>query len=247
MKVTRMASALMLLVVLLAAPAGADVYIEQYNSHTGSSQSSGAASGLTKMWIADNAIRIEEADGGVVHITDLTTSRLITLDTAKREYFVIPLEQVRQDLGRASARLKEQMQISWRIDRIGEESIVSGFVCMPIVFRGQGRLLQGSGYKPLDITIEFWVSKETPVSYGVFQRMMDAIGIAQNPFMDSEILSQLRDLGGYPVQTITSIKLDTIDDRIEQTVRDIQEIAHDPSLFAIPAGYSEADAPAQTQ
>ena len=62
MKVTRMASALMLLVVLLAAPAGADVYIEQYNSHTGSSQSSGAASGLTKMWIADNAIRTTEIE-----------------------------------------------------------------------------------------------------------------------------------------------------------------------------------------
>ena len=247
MNVIRMASALTLLIALLAAPVGADVYIEQYNSHSGNSQTSGTASGLTKMWIADNAIRIEEADGDVVHITDLTTSRLITLDTAKREYFIIPLEQVREDLGRASARLKEQMQIDWRIDRIGEETIVSGFVCMPIVFRGQGKLLHGSGYKPLDITIEFWVSKETPVSYGIFQRMMDAIGISQNPFMDTEILSQLRDMGGYPVQTITSIKLDTINDRIEQTVKEIQQIGHDPSLFAIPAGYTEADEPPQTQ
>jgi len=239
--------AVVLLGALLAAPAGADVYLEQENSHSGSSTSNQPSSGMTKMWISENSIRIEVSSSGTVHITDLAGARLITLDRTKREFFIIPLEQVRADLKRASERLKQRMHISWRIERIGEQETISGFDCMPIVFRGSGSLEQGGNFAPLDISVQFWVSRNTPISYDVFLKLMDVIGISQNPFMDTQVLNELRDLGGYPIKTVTSIKFEGVNDRIEQTVKVIREVEHDPSLYAIPEGYTEADKPIQAQ
>ena len=245
MKKTMLIALAIALTVAMALPARADIYIEQLNQHTGSSSRSESGSGITKMWISEQAIRVEEPGGKTIHITDLEGRRLITLDMTKREYFIIPLEQIRNDLERASARLKERMQITWEVEHPGTTMEVSGYLCRPIVFRGSGEMDRGMGVSPLAITIEFWVSGDAPVSFGAFLKMMDVIGAGQNPFMDATILQEIRNLGGFPIRTVTSIDMESINDRIEQTIQQIREQDFDPNLYAIPAGFREADKPPQ--
>ncbi len=229
----------------LALPAHADIYIEQLNKHSGASSSSQAGSGITKMWIAQQAIRVEEPGGKTIHITDLEGSRLITLDMTKREYFIIPLQQVRSDLERASARMRQRMQISWQIEHPGTTMEVSGHLCKPIVFRGSGSMDRGTNISPLEITIEFWIGEDVPVTFDAFLRLMDVIGAGQNPFMDDTILREIRGLEGFPMRTVTSIRMESINDQIEQIVQEIHELDYDPNLYAIPAGFREADKPPQ--
>jgi hypothetical protein len=234
-----------MLAALFAPAADADIYIEQLNSHSGTSGHSDSASGLTKMWLSNRAIRVEEPGGQTVHITDLDGSRLITLDMSKREYFIIPLQQVRSDLERASARLKQRMQISWRIEHAAGSQEISGFLCSPVIFLGSGRMDRGRDVAPLNLTIEFWISEQVDADFDVFLKLMDVIGGGQNPFMNAQIISELKKMKGFPIRTVTSINMDSIEDKIEQTVQVIRRLEYDPNLYAIPAGFVEAQRPPQ--
>jgi hypothetical protein len=245
MKRMRIALAAVVLAALSAPQAHADVYIEQLNSHVGGGSQSQSAPGLIKMWLSNRAIRVEEPGGHMVHITDLEGLKLITLDMSKREYFIIPLEQVRSDLERASARLKQRMQISWQIEHPAGSQEISGFLCNPVIFHGSGHMERGPEVAPLNLTIEFWLSDGTGIDFNVFLRLMDAIGGGQNPFMDAMVINELKRMKGFPIRTVTSIKMDSIDDRIEQTVQVVHQLEYDPSLYAIPAGFQEADKPPQ--
>jgi hypothetical protein len=241
MRYPRFVAVTVILAALSAAPALADIYIEQYTKHSGSSGSSSEPEGLTKMWISEWGIRIVESDGKIIHITDLAGNRLVTIDTEKKEYFEIQLDQVRADLERASARMKQQLRISWDVVDLNQTQVISGFNCRALRFVGSGGY--GGSHDQMEITIDFWLSSDTDASMDVFLRLMDAIGMGQNPFVDSRIISELRRAGGFPIKTVTNIKMGTINDRIEQTVQKIEHVAASPSLFQIPAGYDEAKAP----
>ena len=238
MKIFRLSAILVMLLAIVAGPAAADIYIEQKTEHVGSSSSSSETSSISKMWISDGAIRIEEADGKSIHITDLRNNRLITLDTEKKEYVVIPLDQVRSDLEKASARMKDQMRLAWDIKSIEGIREISGYTCVGIRFRGQGGFSNRT--ERISLTIDYWITNETEASVDVFLRVMDTIGLKQNPFIDERVLDELRSLGGYPIETITSIKMGTIDDRIEQTVLKMETVNVGAGFYAVPSGYTEA-------
>lgn len=243
MKTLRISLVLFALIAVVPTLVSADTYIEQYNKYSGNANPDQPASGLTRMWIGNGHIRVEEPDGKMVHITDLENERLITLDIDKRQYFIFPLSQVRSDLQRVSSRMRQRMKLSWEVERPGGTKNISGFDCRVLRLEGRGRLEGGTGYSSLAISIEFWISVEPNLSMDTFFRLMDGIGLGQNPFLDQEVLSELRRMEGYPIQTVTSIRMDSISDRIEQTIREIRDVKHDPDLYAIPTGYVEAESP----
>ena len=64
--------------------------------------------------------------------------------------------------------------------------------------------------------------------------------VRKMPLIDERVLDELRSLGGYPIETITSIKMGTIDDRIEQTVLKMEMVNVGAGFYAVPSGYTEA-------
>lgn len=225
---------------LLALPTVADVYIEQNTKHTGNRGSDRDANVDTRMWISANAIRAENVDGDVIHITDLANNRLITLDKEEKEYFIIPLDRVRSDLERASSRMRRQLSISWEQTRLGQSQEISGYLCRGIRFVGKGGF--GDAGK-VEITLEFWVSDEANASIDIFIRQMTALGLEANPFVSDMVLDELKRIGGYPIKTITSIKMGAIDDVIEQTVSKIDIVNVASDFYEIPDDFTKAEAP----
>ena len=243
MRTAQIMPAALALAVLAAAPAAADIYIEQSNRHSGDSSREGEENGITMMWISEQAIRIEEPGRQMVHITDLVNSRLITIDREERQYYVIPLSQVRSDFQRAAAMMRQRMEVSWRVERSAEEAAISGYSCRLLRFHGRGSMTRGDSFVALQITIDYWMSPEAELDLDVFMRLMSAVGFEQNPFLDQSVLSELRAMEGYPIRTATSISIGSISDEIEQTVELIRVVEVEPGFYEVPADFEQVTTP----
>ena len=243
MRTTNCMLAALVLAVLATAPVAADVYIEQSNRYSGDSSREGDENGVTRMWIAEQAIRIEEPGQQMVHITDLVNSRLITIDMDEREYYTIPLNQVRSDFQRAATMMRERMEVSWRVERSAEERTISGYSCRLLRFHGRGTMTRGDSFVPLQITIDYWMSSEAGLDLDIFMRLMSAVGLEQNPFIDQSVLRELRTVEGYPIRTTTSINMGSISDEVEQTVELIRVVDVEPDFYEVPADFEEIRTP----
>jgi hypothetical protein len=226
-------------IMLFAVSAAADVYLEQVTK----SEKNGGEKSLSKMYIGDGAIRIEEPGGKMVNITDFVGDRLITLDVDNKEYFTIPLEQIKQDIGQASAYFRKAVQMSWRVEDAGASDTIAGYQTRKIVFHGRGTATQQGGENSeISITLAFWISEEVPVPAGINNRILDALGIEQNPFVTPAIVSELRKLSGYPLRTLTSIDMASVKDEITQEVTLISKIEDDPRRYEIPENFQQVEA-----
>lgn len=242
MKKTMIWSAAMLL--LVAAVSTADVYLEQVSRTSRASTSEGGGDSTTRIWFSDNAIRIEEPGGTMANITDFRADQLITLDLQNREYFSIPLSQVRDDLARASAGLKRRMQMNWRVETTDETETIAGYPCRVIRFHGRGEIVQERSSSPMKITMTYWVAENAPVPAELTRRLMDIMGLQDNPFVDSAVLGELRRLGGYPLKFRTTVEMDSITDEVEQTVTKLEVREIGPEFYKVPAEFKEIQPPA---
>lgn len=233
----------LVLILAMAAPLSADIYIEQINRSSRNTDNS--ENGVMRMWISEQAVRMEEPDGKTVHITDFANERLITLDNERKAYFVIPLDKVRNDFARASSRLKSRIEMNWRVEWTDKEEMISGFKCKLVRFHGRGTIAKEEGVSPLSITIEFWLSNDTGVPADFSDKLFQFLGMRDNPFVDSTVLKELNRIGGYPVKSVTSIEMDSISDTIEQTALNIESVNVEPGFYSVPEGYSLMQNPVQ--
>jgi hypothetical protein len=231
------------LLVCAAATASADIYLEQVSKSSRVHAADKSGEGLTRMWFSDQAIRIEEPGGTMINITDFRSDQLITIDHQNREYFTIPLSQVRDDLARASAGLKRRMQMNWRVEPTDESEIIAGYACKIIRFHGRGEIIQKSGSSPMKITMTYWVAEKAPVPAGLTRRLMDIMGLQDNPFVDSAVIGELTRMGGYPLKFRTTVEMDSITDEVEQTVTKIEVQQVPPDFYRAPANFKEIDQP----
>lgn len=239
MKTKNYAAALaaLLLITLFATAAHADIYLEQ---KTTSKKNSGEET-LTSMYISNSAIRVEEPGGKIVNITDFQGKQLITLDTDNKEFFAIPLSQIKEDLRRGAGHFRNAVDMNWRMEVSPETREIAGYQTRKYVFHGRGEARNRQGSGGVSITLELWIGEGVPVPESINQRILDALGIDQNPFVDTAVVDEIRKLGGYPLRSVTTIEMDTVNDVIEQEVILLTQVEADPSRYHIPSEYQEIE------
>jgi hypothetical protein len=226
------------LLLLITPITFADVYLEQVTKNKKNNEET-----TTKLYISENAVRIEEPDGKIINITDFQSQRLITLDTENKEFFTIPLSQIKEDLARGAAHFRNSVSMNWRVEDSSERETIAGHNTRKIVFHGRGEAKNSqSAGDAISITLELWIANTVPLPEGINSRILDALGFEQNPFVDAVVVGEIKRMGGYPLRSITSIKMATVEDEITQEVLLVSEIAPDPQRFAIPADYKEIEA-----
>ena len=229
--------------VIAAVPASADIYIEKASKSLGNTGGDGTKEWVTKMWISDSRIRIEEPEGNMINITDFSQRSLTTLDTENKQFFVISLDQVQRDFIRSTARLKDSIDMNWRVEAVQDGGEIAGYPTKLVRFHGLGTMSAGSGQNELRITMSIWVSDEVPGLTSVADRILEVMGLDKNPFIGAAVLEELKRLGGFHLKAIVESEMDGKVQGVEQTVLLLEEIAAEPGRFEIPSGFEEISAP----
>ena len=223
--------------------AHADVYVEKSNKSLGDSRSGSKQEWITKMWISDSAIRIEESEGEMINIMDFQNMKLITLDSKNKEFFVIPLDQVQKDFVRETANLKRRMNLNWRVEEVEGIEEIAGYESKLFRFHGRGDVLQNKKNAEMKITMSLWVSDATPASSATSEHLLEVMGLDKNPFVSEAVLNELKRIGGFHMKAIIESEMDGKKQGIEQTVIAMSEIDASRDLYSIPSGYKEVSSP----
>lgn len=229
--------------MLMAASAGADIYVEKASKAIGNTGGDGTQEWVTRMWISENRIRVEEPEGNMVNITDFNARTLTTLDVENNEYFVISLDQVQQDFIRSTAQLKDRIDMNWRVEAVQDGGVIAGYPTQLIRFHGLGTMSAGNGTNELRITMSIWVSDQVPGMTAVSDRILEVMGLDKNPFIGTAVLDEIKRLGGFHLKAVIESEMDGKVQGVEQSVLLLEEIEDDPTRFEIPSGFAEVSAP----
>lgn len=235
--------AVLFALVAVCLPLKADIYIEQENKGSKTSATEADKDSRIKMWISEDSIRVEEPGGKMVNIVDLANRQLITLDTENKEYFVIPLSEVHESFAKASANLKRRMKMKWRVENLSDTETVSGYNCMRVRFHGLGEITANSQVSEMKVTLDYWLSSGTPVPDDLSVKLLEVMGMNNNPLIDQAIYKELASLKGYPVKFVTTMERGSSTDVVEQTVTRIEEVTVEDGFYSVPMGYAEVSSP----
>lgn len=235
--------AVLIALVAISLPLKADIYIEQENKGSKNSATEADKDSTIKMWISEKAIRVEEPGGKMINIVDLENRQLITLDLENKEYFVIPLSDVHESFAKASANLKRRMQMKWRVENLDGRETISGYECYRVRFHGIGEITQNNQKDEMKVTLDYWLCSDTPVPEDLSKKLLEVMGMNNNPLIDQAIYKELASLKGYPVKFVTTMERGVTTDTVEQTVTKIEDVTVADGFYSIPQGFSEVNSP----
>ena len=236
--------AILLVIIAVALPLKADIYVEQENKGTKTTASEAGDESTIKMWISEKAIRVEEPGGKMVNIVDLENSQLITLDTENKEYFMIPLSDIHSSFAKASTNLKRRMKMSWRVETLEGIEKILDYDCVKVRFTGLGEITTNSKKSEMKVTLDYWLSSDTPMPDEFSQKLLEVMGMNNNPLVDPAIYKELAALKGYPLKFVTTMERGVTKDVVEQTVTKIEEVTVADGFYSIPAGFEQVSSPA---
>lgn len=216
--------------VLLLLPAGPapDFYFEQ----TTTTLVDGVATGpgvSSRVWHADRKMRLESGDspGGPALILRLDTGRAYRLDPSRKIALVLNADSLRSrsqmDLRAAGNALGAEEAGSARTTSLGDSKVVAGYAC-----RGY-RIAAGP------TQMDLYVSSGIPVGIGRFADFLEWTGAEQAL---GAVLSEIRKLPGFPLETRTRM---TVAGEVQETVSTVTRIrvgAQALSLFDPPLDYA---------
>lgn len=214
-------------VILLSAGAAPDFYFEQ----TTVTLVDGVATGpgvASRVWHGDRKMRLESGDapGGPAFILRLDTGKAYRLDPARRTATVLDAEDLRtrsqRDLQAAGSVLQSEEAGSARTTPLRAPKTLAGYPC-----RGY-RITAGS------TQVDLYVSSRIPVGIGRFADFLEWTGAEQAL---GAVLSEIRKLPGFPLETRTRV---TVGSEVQETVATVTRIrvgAHALSLFDPPLDY----------
>jgi hypothetical protein len=234
---------LFLILVAVVVPLKADIYIEQENKGSKTSASEAGQDTLIKMWISDKAIRVEEPGGKMANIVDLENRQLITLDLTNKEYFVIPLDDVHSSFVKASTNLKRRMNMKWRVETLEGVEKVAGYDCVKVRFTGLGEITANNKKSQMKVVLDYWLASGTPVPDDLAAKLLEVMGMNNNPLIDQAIYKELAALKGYPLKFVTTMERGHSTDVIEQKVTKIEDVTVADGFYSIPMGFQEVSSP----
>lgn len=215
-------------VLLLAAGPAPDFYFEQ----TTTTLVDGVATGpgvFSRVWHGDRKMRLESGDspGGPAFILRLDTGRAYRLDPARKIALVLDADSLRSrsqmDLRAAGSALGGEEAGSARTTSLGDSKVVAGYAC-----RGY-RITAGP------TQMDLYVSSRIPVGIGRFADFLEWTGAEQAL---GAVLSEIRKLPGFPLETRTRM---TVGGEVQETVSTVTRIrvgAQALSLFDPPLDYA---------
>jgi Domain of unknown function (DUF4412) len=209
------------------APRSADVYFEQSTVVRTDGVVQGAGV-LSRVWYAGKRMRLEAADAasGPALLLRLDLDRAWRLDPERKEATEI-------DAGRLRSR--SQMDASLAGDLMGggeDERIRTAALRTPKTIAGH--VCRGFRISGPQVVMDLYMADDLPLGVEAFADFIEWSGAGQSM---GAILTAVRKLPGFPLQTRSRV---TVLDRVHETISTITKIqvGRQPrALFEVPQGY----------
>jgi hypothetical protein len=222
-----------LTLVLLATSAAPGLYFEQTTIVYQDGEPAGPGV-ETRTWHAGESMRLEAGDapGGPALVLRLDLGRAWRLEPQRHVAVELDVERLR-------ARSQADAAVAAGLTGGGEEGAVrttplegsrtiAGHVC-------RGFRLTGPS-----VQMVVWVAETLPVGVDSFARFLEWSGASRSL---EGLLSQIRVLPGFPLQTHTRLRIGGVTRETVSTVTVIRVGPQPPELFEVPEGWSVEAAP----
>jgi len=221
-----MIHAAVLALVLGAAAEAPGLYFEQ----TTVVRKAGVATGpgvRSRVWHGARRLRLEAGDapGGPALVLRLDQGRVLRLDPEEKV-------AVELDASRLRARAHQDASVAASLMGGGEDALrqtplegrrtIAGHACRGFRLRGR------------DTTVDVWVAEDLPAGASVFADFLEWSGAAQAL---SPLVSAIRDLPGFPLETRTRV---SVLGETQETVATVTLVRVGPQpaeRFEVPAGF----------
>jgi len=213
--------------VLVPAAYGQDVYVEAI-SHTDESEMMGqktpAKDGLVKTWIGEKRIATwnEAENTGVIVRGDI--NKMFILFPKNKTYYESPLPF---KFPPEIEKMQEMMKVEATVTPTGEKKVIAGFnterVEVTISMMGQ------------DMKMNYWISKEVPVSTDQLAAVIEAM-FSRNP-MFGDLLDKFRHLEGYPVR----VEFQFLGMNSYQEVTKVEQKPAPAGTYEVPEGFTKTE------
>lgn len=220
--------------LLAGAPAGGEVYFVQTTatSTDGRPDGPGVAS---QVWFAGKRMRMEAADalGGPAFILRLDTGRAYRLDPAAKTAVEIDAERLRS---------RSQMDLAMAGDLMGAEEGSARTAALRTPRTIAGHPCRGFRISSGSAVMDVYVTDRIPVGIAAFADFLDWSGASQAL---GGLLSELRKLPGFPMETRTRV---TVLGKVHETLSTVTKVEAGPqpaALFEPPPGYRVVAEPPQ--
>lgn len=232
MKMKHLFSAVLLAALFLLVPlAGvwADVYLESEQVNQGMPGDPKAATSTMKYYVTQDATRTDMDDR--IIIVDLKGKVFYDLDPAAKTYTKSSIESMGMSDEEAKQMadnpmfkaMMKSMSQSAKVTPTSETKKIAGYNCKKFLVT------------IMTVQSDYWVSKEVK---GMDE--MRAVGektaklFEGNPVMQqSNIMGMLKELDGYPVQTVTKM----MGGSVVTTLKKVETKKIDKAMFKVPKGY----------
>lgn len=182
-----------------------------------------------KIWVTPDKMRVDQSLAGGITIIMRSDLGKIWVIHANR-YMERPLAELQKSAEAASKMLGDaNMQID--LKTTGNTRKIGEWNC-------QEYLLSVTGGMP--IALQIWVTPEVKIDSSLYAKMNEAMGA--NPMM-SPILQRMREIPGYPIETVTKVAMGGQVMESTTTVKKISQKKIDPSVFELPTGLTKIEAP----
>ena len=185
-------------------------------------------------------------------ITSGKAKRLTVVDPSAKTFYEIALDDLAGGGGSMLHQLKEMMNLTVTRPRVdvrdlGDGGTIEGYPTRHRLVETSYRVTVAAAALSVAFTttVESWTTDKIPSDY--------ASVLAQNelrsgiPEVDKLIEAQAGQAAGFPLRQISTTKIARSDSTITlktvTTIRDVRSRAINPSVFAVPPGYTRVDNP----
>jgi len=221
------------LALIFAIPAAAEegYYLEE--EVTRESPGRPSTKEKSQTWMVADKLRKEEARSGSVTIFREDKSLLWVLDVAAKTYFEVTRAEM-DAMGRQSVAmlLPETEDPGTWLERTGKTKKVGHWQAYEV--RVEDRPVQG-------MTLTMWLSEDVPIDREIRDRFGRSMFGEGNPA--AALLKGLRELDGYPVEVLLSVRLGNERIQMRQRLRKVEPRDVESDRFEIPDGYVRVPSP----
>jgi hypothetical protein len=223
-----------LLAALVAVPALAsaqDIYVEA-KTHTDAvkmmGQSVPAQDGVSRTWIGEDKIAVQDEAGGHVVIFRGDLGKMYVLFPRSKTFYESPIPfRYPPEMAQVLAAMKPEVTVT----PTTQSKVVNGFKAtltkVNIKMMGQ------------DISMDYWLSTEVGVPREQIRRITDAMA-AGNPML-TELGKKMGEIEGYPVRIETRISAMGSSFGSWQEVQKVDKKPAPGGTYDVPSGYKKVD------
>jgi hypothetical protein len=248
-------STLTFMALALAAGAGAAFAASDDLTIVSKHIKDGKPAGVTTSYLASDHVRMGSSEGHEM-IVDLKSGTMTTLDVAKKTYYTVTKEDMKQ----LQAKMQEQMNTPemkqareamasmgggsmgglFDVKKLGTSRKVAGFSCEEwTITMGAMSTIKECVTSDLQYPVHAWDAFKE-FSEGM-KNMMSAFGPMANAGAD--LAEKLKAMKGFPVATATSLDIMGHKSTSETEVTEVRKGSIPASAWEIPAGYTKVENP----